>query len=71
MKVTIAISIAGHAEPLYDQEPFSYSPGQVVDLHPDLARAWIMSGVAVALPAEIETTSLEVPETRAGTKKRL
>lgn len=51
MEVKILTSIAGHAEPKYDlHHSFSFVAGETATLHPDLAAAWIASGIAEALP---------------------
>jgi hypothetical protein len=46
MNVRILMAIAGNAEPQYDQPEFSYQPGQIVAVDPNLGAAWIASGVA-------------------------
>lgn len=46
MKVRMLVSIAGHAEPIYELGDFSFAPGDEVELHPALAQAWIESGHA-------------------------
>ena len=46
MKVTIVQSIAGHADPRYELEDFSFRPGETVDLNDELAEAWLASGIA-------------------------
>lgn len=64
VKVRMTTSIAGNPEPLYDLDGFSFQPEQIVELHPDLAKAWLTSGLAVPfVEREVETTSIEAPET--------
>ncbi len=48
VKVTMRVSIAGGPEPVHGLGEFSFRPGQAVELHPDLAAAWIASGNASA-----------------------
>lgn len=62
IKVKLLTSIAGHSEERYDQPDFGYAPGQVVELHPELATAWIGSGLA-ELYEEIEAAVM--PEVEA------
>ena len=50
IKIKLLTSIAGNAEPAYDQAEFGYAPGQIVEVHPNLAAAWIGSGLAEAVP---------------------
>jgi hypothetical protein len=50
MKVRMCVSIAGHPEPRYDLDSFSFAPGDEVDLHPELAAAWLASGHAEEIP---------------------
>lgn len=66
VKVEMLTSIAGLPEPRYGLGDFGFSTGQIVELHPDLARAWISGGLAKALDVAApvpESTSLEPPET--------
>ena len=51
MKIVILQSIAGHADPRYDLADFSFAPGESVDIHQDLAVAWVDSGIAVKAPS--------------------
>lgn len=71
MKVRMNVSIAGHSMPEYSLGPFSFVPGEVVDLDERLATIWLKSGHA--LPFE-ETAALETPETttlpRVGKRSR-
>jgi len=46
------VSIAGGPEPRHDLGEFSFRPGQVAELHPDLAAAWIACGHASAWTPE-------------------
>ena len=69
-KVKMCISIAGNADPNYDQPEFGYAPGQVVEVHPILAEAWIASGTALRLepkeePPEPPVPAPEVPDVPA------
>jgi hypothetical protein len=50
IRVQIVQPIAGGDMPEYDQENFSFRPGQVVMLHPVLAGAWDASGVCSIIP---------------------
>jgi hypothetical protein len=54
MKVRFFVSIAGLAEPRYDQHyDFSFRPGEIATIHPDHAKGLIESGVCEAVePAE-------------------
>lgn len=67
MKVCMCVSIAGHAEPMYGLGDFSFSPGDVVDLHPDLAEAWLANGHAEAAPEEVA----EEPEVKKQKRSQL
>lgn len=49
MFVKIQTSIAGHADPRYELDDFSFRPGEEVEVHDDLAAAWIESGVAAPI----------------------
>lgn len=68
VKVQIVKSIAGLRDPTYDLPEFDYQPGQIVELHPKLAKAWIASGTAKAvekdplakLRDEVERRKLEL-----------
>jgi hypothetical protein len=67
IKVKLLTSIAGHSDEKYDQPDFGYAPGQEVELHPDLAAAWVSSGLA-ELCVEIEAAVTEaavMPEVEA------
>jgi hypothetical protein len=44
IKVKLLTSIAGHSDEQYDQPDFGYAPGEVVELHPNLAAAWVSLG---------------------------
>lgn len=55
-KVKMLVSIAGHAEPRYDHADFSLAPGDVVELHPDLADAWVKGGHAEAAKKNADVT---------------
>jgi hypothetical protein len=59
----VTVSMAGLAMPNYDQEAFAYSEGDLVELHPELARKWIESGLVEPLNGEYETASF-VPAER-------
>lgn len=66
VKVEMLVSIAGLPEPRYELGDFSFAMGQVVDLNPDLARAWVAGGIAKAVAASApvpETTALKPAET--------
>lgn len=67
VKVEMLTSIAGNPDLRYGQEDINFSIGQIVELHPDQARAYIAGGLAKAVDGaaapEPETTSLEVSET--------
>jgi hypothetical protein len=58
----LTVSMAGLAMPIYDQEAFSYSEGDLVELHPELARKWIESGLVEPVNGESETASFVSPE---------
>jgi hypothetical protein len=46
VRVRILTSIAGLALPHYNiPGDFGYQPGQIVSMHPELAEAWIDSGI--------------------------
>lgn len=49
VKLKMLVAIAGLAEPRYDLPEFSYVPEQVVEVHPDLATAWVVAGHAEAV----------------------
>jgi hypothetical protein len=51
------VSIAGHADGETHPADFSYVPGQVVELHPTVAAAWIACGHAIAVAAETTVTA--------------
>jgi hypothetical protein len=65
IRVKMLVSIGGLAESKYGLEDFSFEPGQIVELHPNLARSWIAGGLAEAI-LERETASLE-PEDETAT----
>jgi hypothetical protein len=46
MKIRMLTSIAGNADPRYGLDSFSFAPNAVVDVHKNLAAAWIASGAA-------------------------
>ena len=46
MKIVILQSIAGLADPTYDQPEFGYAPGQVLEVSEALAKAWIAGAIA-------------------------
>ncbi len=52
MQITMQTSIAGHADPRYGLPDFGFAPGQVVDVHPDLAAAWVAAGIAAPTPED-------------------
>jgi hypothetical protein len=56
MKVRMRVSVAGNPEPRYDLASFSFAPGDEVDLHPELAAAWLASGHAEEIPVAAEET---------------
>lgn len=66
ISVQILKSIAGLANPDYGMPEFGYTPGEIVELHPDLASKWIASGIAKAvdelttLREELERKKLEL-----------
>jgi hypothetical protein len=49
MKVRILEPIAGNADERYGLADFSFRPGEEVELHDDLAAAWIEAGRAAAV----------------------
>jgi len=49
VKIKMNVAIAGLAEPKYDLGEFSFVPEQVVEVHPDLAAAWVVAGHAEAI----------------------
>ena len=49
IKVKMLTSIAGLANPDYDLPEHGYTVGDIVELHPQLAEAWIQSGTAEAV----------------------
>ena len=53
MKVKIEQSIAGHE--------FAYAPGDIAELEPELASAWIESGVASRIAPTVKTKEFAVP----------
>lgn len=44
------VSVAGNADKKYAQADFGYAPGQIVELDPELAQAWVSSGKAGIIP---------------------
>lgn len=56
VRVRMKTSIAGHAMPQYELEDFAFNPLQVVELHPELAAAWLNAG-------HCEPMSKSAPET--------
>jgi hypothetical protein len=71
IKVKLLTSIAGHSDEQYDQPDFGYAPGEVVELHPKLAAAWVSSGLAelceeieAAVIPEVEATILPTAKPR-------
>jgi hypothetical protein len=46
MKIRMLVAIAGHAEPNYGLDDFSFAAGEVVDVDKKLATAWIEGGLA-------------------------
>lgn len=48
-KIRIKTSIAGNAEPEYGLAPFSFRPGEELEVDTRLATHWIASGVAEAV----------------------
>lgn len=63
MKIKIKQSIAGNADESYGLESFSFAPGQVVEIHDELAAAWLASEVAEPVVESPETAALQVPKT--------
>jgi molybdopterin-guanine dinucleotide biosynthesis protein A len=62
------VSISGHAQPVYKISDFSFAPGDTPNLHKDLAKAWIASGVAEpykAAAAEQDDAATEPAESAA------
>lgn len=57
MRILIQVSIAGNADPRYNLDEFGFQPGQVADIDPGLAQAWIASGVALPAAAKAESES--------------
>jgi hypothetical protein len=45
-KIRFLSSIAGNEDPRYDLRTFGFQTGDLAELHPDLAAAWIASGIA-------------------------
>lgn len=53
MKVRMLVSIAGNAMPQYGiAGTFSFAPGEVVELHGELAEKWVASGNAELVAIE-------------------
>jgi hypothetical protein len=69
MRVKIIEPIAGHADERYNLEDHSFKPGEVVDLHDDLAAAWIADGRA-AVPDPEPPTPPEPPVQKAAARAR-
>lgn len=71
MRVKVLEARAGLADERYNLPDFSFRPGEEVELHDDLAAAWIESGIAAAVeeaePAEAEPIRHSHHETK--TKK--
>lgn len=60
MKIRMLTSIAGNADERYGLEAFAFAPGEVVDVHKDLAAAWIKCGHAEkAKPAPVQPAAEE------------
>jgi len=51
-KLKMLMSVAGNADARYDLPAFAYKKGQIVELHPELAKSWIASGRAEAFVEE-------------------
>jgi hypothetical protein len=49
VEVKMLTSIAGLANPMYDLPDHCYAFGDIVEVHPNLAEAWIQSGIAEAV----------------------
>ena len=52
VKVRMLTGIAGLPNPMYDLPEHGYAPGDIVELHPALANAWIEAHIAEAIPEE-------------------
>lgn len=65
VKVEMLTSIAGNPDLRYGPDDINFSIGEIVELHPDQARAYIAGGLAKAVAGapEPETTSLQPQET--------
>jgi hypothetical protein len=48
-RVRMLVSAAGLANPEYEMEGYSFAPGEEIDLHEDLAAAWIEAEMCVAV----------------------
>lgn len=70
MRVLIQVSIAGNADPRYNLEEFSFQPGQIADVDPDLAQAWIASGVALPAAAKAESEPAPAKVAPSSTKRK-
>lgn len=58
MKVRMLVSMAA--------SNFSHSPGDVIDVRPDVAQAWEQAGIAVPVKAQaVEDEVIQAPETAA------
>lgn len=69
MKIKMLQSIAGHAEPRYRLADFGFAPGAVLEIHDELAKAWIAGKIALAaersakltMPVEVYTLDADHP----------
>jgi hypothetical protein len=79
MKIKIVQSIAGHTEPRYGLADFSFPPGAVVEVQPELGRAWIAADIAIAadrsdkltMPVEVYTLKAKPAPTAAAVQAEL
>jgi len=66
-KVKMCVSISGSPDPRDPAIALEFRPGQVVELHPDLAEAWIGSGLAVRIVEAKPPEAAVMPAVEAAT----
>lgn len=61
IKVKMLTSISGNADGNYELESFSYGPGEIAEIHPKLAEAWIAGGIAERFDVDAATEAPVMP----------